>query len=451
MINSQNLINKICSVISAGGLTALQTCQTTGALTILNNPVVSVASFANLPSAVTYAGRLIYVNDENRYYSAVDGYWINNLSSKLCNYNPNAYAWGTNNAGQLGDNTIVSKTSPILVAGGFTDWCQVSAGGIGAIGQQSLGLRTNGTLWTWGYNNQGQLGDNTTVAKSSPVLVVGGFTDWYQFSSGGLHNLGVRTNGTAWAWGSGTYGRLGQNTANTARSSPVLVAGGFTDWCQVSAGYQHSLGVRTSGTAWSWGRNNVGQLGDNTIVSRSSPVLVAGGFADWSQVSAGCAHSLGVRTNGTAWAWGSNTFSGGAGQLGDNTGIGKSSPVSVVGGFTDWRQVSAGREHSLGIRTNGTAWAWGNAAFGKVGDCTTVTKSSPVSVVGGFTDWCQVSAGGVASSGVRINGTAWVWGAEPIANGLRLSSPVQVLGCGVWSQVCISSHAIGIRQTQKGF
>ena len=145
-------------------------------------------------------------------------------------------------------------------------------------------MRSNGTLWAWGNNSGGKLGDNSTVSKSSPVSVVGGFTDWCQVSAGGEHSAAVRTNGTIWSWGNGNNGRLGNNST-IARSSPVSVVGGFTDWCQVSAGESHSVGIRTNGTLWSWGYNNNGQLGDGTVVSKCSPVPVNGGFTDWCSAS----------------------------------------------------------------------------------------------------------------------------------------------------------------------
>jgi alpha-tubulin suppressor-like RCC1 family protein len=122
--------------------------------------------------------------------------------------------------------------------------------------------------------------------------------------------------------------------------------GGFTDWCQASAGQQHSVAVRTNGTLWAWGYNDSGQLGDFTIVSKSSPVSVVGGFTDWCQVSSGDDHSVAVRQDGTVWAWGGNS----QGELGDNSEVNKSSPVSVVGGYTDWWNVSAGENFTLAIR-----------------------------------------------------------------------------------------------------
>jgi alpha-tubulin suppressor-like RCC1 family protein len=335
--------------------------------------------------------------DKSSPVSVVGGYtdWIaisaGNVHSLSIRSDGTAWAWGNNQLGRLGDGTTVGKSSPVSVVGGFTDWTQVGAGL-----QHSIGLRSNGTLWSWGYNFSGALGDSTSVAKSSPVSVVGGFTDWVQISAGQDLNIALRENGTAWAWGNGAQGRLGNNST-TNRSSPVSVVGGFTDWTQVSAGALHGLGLRENGTAWAWGSDFDGQLGDNTTIDKSSPVSVLGGFTDWTQLSAGSSHSLGLRENGTLWAWGAN----GNGRLGDNTTVRKSSPVSIVGGFTDWTQIDAGGSHNFGLRANGTAWAWGRNYYGILGDNTTVAKSSPVSIVGGYTDWIRVSAGGNHSLGTR--------------------------------------------------
>jgi alpha-tubulin suppressor-like RCC1 family protein len=359
----------------------------------------------------------------------------------------NAYAWGSNSSGQLGDNTLAAKSSPVNVAGNFGDWIQVSASE-----EYSLGLRANGTLWAWGNNDNGRLGDGTTISRTSPVSVLGGFTDWVQVSGNGSHSsnssLGVRANGTLWAWGNNSYGKLGDNTT-VGKSSPVSVVGGFTDWVQASAGSVHSLGLRANGTLWAWGRNDFGALGDNTVVDKSSPVLVAGGFTDWVQVSAGRNNAIGLRANGSLWSWGANTV----GQLGDNTTTNRSSPVTVVGGFTDWIQASI-NAHCLAIRADGTLWVWGEGQFGKLGDNTVVNKSSPVSVLGGFTDWVQVSTAQSSSLAVRANGTLWSWGVgDALGDNTTVtkSSPVSVVGGFTdWVQVSVGaaisgSHALGVR------
>jgi alpha-tubulin suppressor-like RCC1 family protein len=419
-----------------------------GASLVSEDRLVTVPSLTALNSLSNIsAGSVYFVEEENiPYIRKSNGTWVRIDPSLQPIKIENAYAWGRNTgffntaAGQLGDNTTVNKSSPVSVSGGFTDWVQMSAGGY-----HSLAVRANGTLWAWGLNSGGQLGDNTIVSKSSPVSVAGGFTDWIQVSGGLAHSLGVRANGTLWAWGDNAQGLLGDNTI-VSRSSPVSVAGGFTNWVQVSGGRFHSLGVRANGTLWAWGNNGSGRLGDNTVVSKSSPVSVVGGFTDWIQASAGVNHSLAVRANGTLWAWGSN----GSGQLGDNTIASKNSPVSVVGGFTDWVQASAGY-HSLGVRANGTLWAWGLNSGGQLGDNTTVSKRSPVSVVGGFTDWVQASASN-HNLGVRSNGTLWAWGFNSTGELgdnaiITRSSPVSVVGGFTdWVQAsCGYNHSLGIR------
>jgi alpha-tubulin suppressor-like RCC1 family protein len=445
MFGINTLVNNLNSAINNGTLDRKELAEAFGSIESLESGSVSfVNTEIDLPDPVNNKGRFFYIKNENRYIFSDGNRWRFSVNAATIS---NLYAWGNNSnflgSGFLGDNTVVDKSSPVSVSGGFTDWVQVSAGR-----DASVGIRANGTLWSWGYNLAGQVGDNTSVNKSSPVSVVGGFTDWIQASAGYSHSLGVRANGTLWAWGSNAQGRLGNNTAVLSRSSPVLVVGGFTNWVQASANNQFSLGVRANGSLWAWGGNGAGQLGQNTVISRSSPVSVVGGFVDWIQASAGNVHSLGLRANGTIWAWGSNYD----GQLGDNTSVNKSSPVSVVGGFTDWVQASAGKNHSIGLRANGTVWAWGYNSYGKLGDNTSVNKSSPVSVVGGFTDWVHVDAGKDHNIAVRANGTLWGWGRGQyglLGNNFTTtrSSPVSAIGGFTdWVQGSGGNyHSIGIR------
>ena len=406
-----------------------------------------VTNFSEL-SAVDFDfaayGALYFVETQNQLYvSSGPGVWISILRSN----DIVAYGWGSNGFGQIGDRTVANKSSPVSVVGGFTDWTQLTSGR-----NFSLGIRANGTAWAWGNNNYGRLGDNTTIDKSSPVSVVGGFTDWTQVSAGDDHTLGIRANGTAWAWGLGTNGKLGDGTT-VSKLSPISVIGGFADWIQVSAGGYHSLGLRADNTLWAWGSNNFGQLGNNTTVNTSSPISVIG-YTDWTQISAATNHSLGLRSDGTLWAWGTNF----AGVLGDGTTTARSSPVSVIGGFTDWTQISASGNFNFAIRANGTLWGWGFNTIGYLGDNTNISKRSPVSVVGGFNDWVQVSAGGSHGLGLRANGTAWTWGSG--ANGrlgdnttVAKSSPVSIAGGFTdWIQVSASGpgyHSLAIRNNNR--
>jgi alpha-tubulin suppressor-like RCC1 family protein len=448
-----NVINCINQSAIRTDLTALELLQLTGSDCQFDKcAVFSAACQASLPTASCNTGRFVYITSECKYYFSNGSIWTDDVDSQLVS---SIYSWGNGADGRLGDNSTVNKSSPVSVVGGFTDWCQISSGFA-----HSVAVRQNGTVWAWGCNNCGQLGDNSTVSKSSPVSVVGGFTDWCQIAGGYKQSLAIRQNGSAWGWGCNGTGQLGDNTTVT-KSSPVSVVGGFTNWCQISS-VQHTLGVRTNGTLWAWGPDGNGALGINAAGNFSSPVSVVGGFTDWCQASAGgeaadnAGFSFAVRQNGTLWAWGA----AGSGNLGNNCNINISSPVSVVGGFTDWCQVSASiyfPSFGVAVRQNGTAWAWGCNNNGQLGTDNTTNRSSPVSVVGGFTDWCQISAGRHHSLAVRQNGTAWAWGYAGTGNlgnncNTNRSSPVSVVGGFTdWHEVSGGHNSsLGLRKT-KGF
>jgi len=220
-------------------------------------------------------------------------------------------------------------------------------------------------------------------------------------SAGDYHTCGVTTAGTAYCWGDNTHGELGDGTG-TDRTSPVAVEGGLT-FASVSAGLAHTCGVTTGGAAYCWGYNADGQLGDGTGTDRTSPVAVLGGLT-FAAVSAGGYHTCGVTTAGTAYCWGS-------GLLGDGTiriTNGQTSPVAVLGGLT-FASVNAGRDHTCGVRTAGMAFCWGQNLDAELGDGTTTSRTSPVAVLGGLS-FARVSAGVAHTCGVTTGGAAYCWG-----------------------------------------
>ena len=322
--------------------------------------------------------------------------WFTNSAIKP---NGTLWTWGKNNRGQLGNETTTNNSSPVQTVASGTNWQSTSNGY-----NHTAAIKTDGTLWTWGRNTGvGQLGTNDTNHRSSPVQTVAGGTNWSQVSAGGYHNLAIKTDGTLWAWGQNYYGQLGDN-ARTHRSSPVQTIAGGTNWSQISGGWAHSAAIKTDGTLWAWGDNGYGHLGTNDTTHRSQPVQTVTGGTNWRQVSASQAYGTGtaaIKTDGTLWAWGKNNV----GQLGDNTTINKSSPVQTIASGSNWSQVSAGGYHTAAIKTNGTLWAWGEGANGQLGDNTLLRKSSPVQTSAGGTNWANVTAGSYFTLALRTSAT----------------------------------------------
>ena len=463
-INNENILGSGDIEVEGGveGLTLSNGVYEFAGSVEINGDYVKVPEKTTTSRPGTPEAGMILFNTEETKFEGYDGTAWQEFNTTPAALPPNiiAYAWGRNSSGQLGDGTTVNKSSPVTVIGGITNWSQIStgiftSGGYAAPGgtYHSLGSTTDGIAYAWGNNSSGQLGDGTTVNRSSPVTVIGGITNWSQTSAGSSFNLGITTDGIAYAWGRNVDGGLGDGTTIN-RSSPVTVIGGITNWSQVSAGYDHSLGLTDTGVAYAWGGNNQGSLGNGEGgygTYRSSPVTVAGGLT-WSQVSAGGDFCLGVTTDGIAYAWGDN-YDGTLGNGEEGFGTHQSSPVTVIGGITNWSQVSAGSFHSLGVTDDGIAYAWGFSNNGLLGNGTGYSfesQSSPVTVIGGITNWSQVSAGDDHSLGLTDTGVAYAWGGnnqgslgdDTTAN---RSSPVTVIG-GItnWTQLSGGQSSLGL-------
>jgi alpha-tubulin suppressor-like RCC1 family protein len=345
------------------------------------------------------------------------------------------WSWGYNGFGQLGLNTTTGTSSPIQVIVAVTGvWKTIGKTG----GSSQIAIQSNGTLWTWGLNSNGQLGLNTTVAVSSPVQV-GALSTWTQVAGGSNFQLAIQSNGTLWSWGYNVNGGLGLNTT-VAVSSPVQV-GVLSAWTRIACGYRYTLALQSNGTLWSWGAGANGQLGQSNTTNYSSPVQV-GALSAWTQISAGALHSTAIQSPGTLWSWGYNGF----GELGLNTTTGTSSPIQV-GTLSVWTQVACGYYHSMAVQSNGTLWAWGLNSQGQLGLNTTVGVSSPIQI-GALSTWTQITCGYYSTAGIQSNGTLWAWGNNSYGQlGLNdltnRSSPVQVGALSSWYQVAMQQWNIG--------
>ena len=311
---------------------------------------------------------------------------------------PELWTWGRN-IFAIGDNTGTDRSTPVTTLAGGANWKQVAAGYL-----VTIAIKTDGTLWTWGRNNLGQLGTNNTTDRSTPVTTFAGGTNWKQVSGGRGTSVAIKTDGTLWTWGDNSYGKLGDNTA-TNRSTPVTTFAGGTNWKQVACGGYHTAAIKTDGTLWTWGRSFFGAIGDNTTTNRSTPVTTFAGGTNWKQVAGGQFHTAAIKTDGTLWTWGSN----GGRAIGDNTFTDRLTPVTTFAGGTNWKQVACGT-HTAAIKTDGTLWTWGSAGFGGLGVNDNTQRLTPITTFAGGTNWKQVSCTINNIAAIKTDGTLWTWG-----------------------------------------
>jgi alpha-tubulin suppressor-like RCC1 family protein len=265
------------------------------------------------------------------------------------------WAWGRNTDGQLGNGFNVNLNIPVQI-GTDTDWQSIAAGD-----EYSTAIKTNGTLWAWGDNAYGQLGDGSITDKNTPTKITSD-TNWQFVSAGTFHTLAIKTNGTLYSWGRNQYGQLGDGNASILNTLIPTQVGLDNAWSNIAAGLSHSVGSKTDGSLWTWGYNLTGQLGDGTTVDKPNPTNISA-VSGCEIVSKGQQHTIIKKSDGSFWSWGSNSV----GQLGDGTNTQRLIPTSVFGSSTNWIAVSSRVSHTVGIRTDGSIWSWGSNAFGQLG------------------------------------------------------------------------------------
>ncbi len=376
------------------------------------------------------------------------------------------WAWGSNSSGQLGDGTTTNRTTPVQVSG-LTGVIAIAAGRY-----HSLALKSNGTVWGWGLNQDGELGDTTYTDHSTPVQM--NITNASALSCGAYHSLILKNDTTVWATGKNTQGQLGDGVSFNNRNSPYQVFGvtgvtaiaagfefslalksnntiqawgynqdgqlgvgisydhtyfpqttGISGVTAIVCGYQHGMAIKNDGTVWAWGWNDSGRIGDGTYTSRSTPVQVSG-LTNITAITGGDRHSFALKSDGTVKGWGSND---------DNrlTLVGvavKQRLAQYNATSTEFVSISSGAYHTLGLKSNGTVWAWGKNDNGQLGDGTTTSRSTPVQV-GSLSNIIAVAAGRFHSLALRNDGLVFGWGLNGdgqlgIGNNSSQNAPVQM-------------------------
>lgn len=329
---------------------------------------------------------------------------------------------GKNDFGQLGQDNSIDQSSPVFIFG--SQWIKSAAGY-----DYTFGLKSDGTLWAWGRNEFGQLGVGDNIHRSSPTQIPGNYWKDIIAPSSGNHTLGMRNDGTLWAWGDNQFGQLGLND-KLNRFSPVQIPG--SGWTQIGIGSDWSSSIKEDGIMLVWGRNDIGQLGIGNTTDKSSPTQLGGN--EWLKIGRfGGRHNAGIKSDGYLYTWGDNSY-GALGQLFGAYGPTNLSSPTQISGHKGWTYVAGGQHHTIGLKDDGTYWAWGNNVHGQVGVSTSVPiieypfqgRNFNVKYVsGGQLSTYTIQTGNCAKS-VGIN----AHGQLGLLDRIDRSSPVQIAGQG---------------------
>ena len=316
------------------------------------------------------------------------------------------WAWGLNDKGQLGDGITVNKNVPTKI-GIAADWATIDV-----VADNSMALKTDGSLWCWGNNYYGSVGDGNYgvgVINTIPTHI-GTNTDWVKISTG-ARTYAIKSNGTLWGWGDNYYGHLGVGNTNPYYTPTQI---GTDTWIDISGGGNQTLAIKTNHTLWGWGFNKSGSLAigppDDVIIT--IPTQTGNNTADWTKVEiGGPSSSKMIKIDGSLWAMGNNTN----GNIGNGIfGTGGSSDIvntpTQAGIDTDWKSITT-NYHSLGIKNDGTLLGFGANNYGQLGDGTLISKSAPT-LTGIGTNWLMVKAGLFHSVAIDSEGTLYTTGSN---------------------------------------
>lgn len=324
------------------------------------------------------------------------------------------WGWGGQDYGQLGTQSVIGSASPVLdpmpiqKADGNR---LLNIKAIAAGSQHTVALDDRGRVWTWGRNNSGQLGDvaRTSIDKNPQYVELP--KKIIAIAAGDQHTLAVDIEGNVWAWGRNVYGQLGRNSTDSNNAVPNLVQASaennssFTEIVAVAGGLEHSVALKSDGTVFSWGRNTYGQLGNGETLSINEKALEVPGISHITEIAAGDNHTVALKQDQTTvWAWGTNRL----GQLGDGGREDKLTPVQVQG-MNEVTKIATGDNHTIAVKQDGSVWMWGKNTSG-----TQSSRTTPIQITG-MNEAVAIGGGGYSDSftlAVKTDGTVWKWDKE---------------------------------------
>ena len=342
--------------------------------------------------------------------------------------NQTLWCWGENYEGQLGDGTVTDREAPRKVSGDSNDWSTVAIGW-----DFGCAIKIDRKLWCWGDNHAGQLGDGTSTEGRPRPHQIGTASNWIELDAKDSHSCGIRSNRTLWCWGLNEDGQLGDGT-NASRFVPTQI-GAASDWSTVGVGGDHTCATKADNTLWCWGWNKYGQVGDGTTRDGNTPRQI-GTAATWAKVEAGTLHTCATKSDDTLWCWGRNREA----QLGDGTLTNRTAPQQI-GSATTWATLSVD-DHTCATRTDHSLWCWGSDVDGQLGDGDEVANVRTPYRVGTDADWATAGVGGYRTCAIKTDRTLWCWGSDYDHAGTgeghtsnERPSPLQVGTARTWTAV----------------
>ena len=358
------------------------------------------------------------------------------------------WTWGANADGKLGigDTTTLRILVPVEVHGmgniSYLNSIKAIMGGE----EHNVALNADGTVWSWGWNAIGQLGNGTTNDAATPVqtglTAIPPLTSVTRLGGRPYFTLAVKADGTVWGWGMNRYGQMGNGTSGMVPVTiPVQVnnsgpGGIINNPIEVTCGYTYGAALALNGTVWTWGTGSFGQLGAGPRITSYMPVQVTG-LSNVTAISSGWAHMLALKSDGTVWSWGLNAH----GEVGDGTAMNRSNAVQVLN-VSNIVAVSGGDDHSSALAADGTVWKWGQNDVGELGNGTTNNLANPVPAKilvdafgAPFTNIVMVSARDYHNIAVKADGSVWMWGANDqgqcgVGTTNNVYQPATVVGLG---------------------